>query len=83
MYYKMLFYTPGFLESVGNTLLKVKYKQNQAIPRNLVVCLEFDEVREIFFLNFQCINYLRLFFFSKVHLKKDISYDNVQDKFIG
>ena len=64
MYYKMLFYTPGFLGSVGDTLLKVKYKQNQGTPRNLVVCLEFDEVREIFLLNFRCINYLRLFFFK-------------------
>ena len=61
----MLFYTPGFLESVGNTLLKVKYKQNQAVPRNLVVCLEFDEVREIYFFNFRCINYLRLPYFLK------------------
>ena len=72
MYYKMLFYTPGFLGSVGDTLLKVKYKQNQAIPRNLVVCLEFDEVRELFVFNFKYINYIRLCFFKGTSQKGHI-----------
>ena len=58
---KMLLYTSGYQEAVAETLLKVKVKQLQAIKRNLVVCLMFDEV----------------------HLKKDISYCNAEDRIIG
>ena len=40
----MLSFTSGFQFSVAETLLKVKYKEHRGTPRNLVVCLEFDEV---------------------------------------
>ena len=40
----MLLHIIGFQESVSEKLLKVKFKQLQAEPRNLVVGLQFDEV---------------------------------------
>ena len=41
---KMLLCTIGFQESVSEKLLKVKFKELQPQPRNLVVGLQFDEV---------------------------------------
>ena len=40
----MLLCTIGFQESVAEKLLKIKFKELQAQPRNLVVGLQFDEV---------------------------------------
>ena len=39
----------GFLDQVSETLLKVKFKQHQDTPRNLVVCLKFDEIHHNLF----------------------------------